>query len=110
MPHYMYRWQLKSDAVKGLVEAPVDREGPARTLVQAFGGKLLCYYYTAGEHDGLAIVEMPDHVAAAALSLRAASSGGFARFETCLLLTTQEAKTALERAKATAGDYRPPGH
>jgi uncharacterized protein with GYD domain len=109
MAHYLLRWQFSGAAAKGMVDRPQDRSGPARALVEAFGGTMLCYYFAFGEYDGIAIVEFPDAGSAAALSMRAASTGGFARFETTLLLTTKEAEAAMQKAKATAVDYRPPG-
>jgi uncharacterized protein with GYD domain len=109
MAYYLYRWQFGSGAAKGMVDKPEDRSAPARALVEAFGGKLHCYYFMFGDYDGMAVVEFPDAGSAAACSMRAASSGGFARFETTPLLTTQEAQAALKKAKTTAVDYRPPG-
>jgi uncharacterized protein with GYD domain len=109
MPHYMFRFQFKDSAVKGMVENPQDREGPARALLQSFGGRLVSYYFTAGEYDGFAIAELPDLGSAAALSLKVAATGTMARFETVPLLTTAEAQAAMQRAKTTAMDYRPPG-
>lgn len=109
MAHYLLRWQFKDSTTKGLVERPQDRTAPARTLVEGFGGKLLCYYFAFGEYDGLAICEFPDGESAAALSMKAAASGAFARFETTALLTAQEAEAAMRRANSTKVDYRAPG-
>lgn len=109
MPHDMVRFQFKDATVKGMVEHPEDREAAARALVEAFGGRLVCYYFACGEHDGIAIAELPDLAAAASLSLRVAATGAMARFETVPLLTTAEAQAAMARARTTATDYRPPG-
>jgi uncharacterized protein with GYD domain len=108
MPHYLYRWQWKDASTKAMTNAPHDRTGPARELVEGFGGKMLCYYFAFGEYDGLAICEFPDNGAAAAFSLKAASSGAFARFETTPLLTAHEAEEAMQRVKTSGVTYRPP--
>lgn len=109
MAHYLLRWQFSGAAAKGMVERPQDRSGPARALVEAFGGRLHSYFFVFGEYDGIAVAEFPDPGSAAALSMKAAATGGFARFETTLLLTPQEAEAAMQKAKATSVDYRPPG-
>ena len=110
MPHYMLRWSFKDSAIKALTDNPQDREAAARHVVEAFGGRLLSYYFVLGEHDGLGICEMPDTVSVTALSMRLGSSGTFARIETHALLTTAEAQRAMQKVKdAGAGSYRPPG-
>jgi uncharacterized protein with GYD domain len=70
---------------------------------------MLCYYFPFGEYDGLAICEFSDNGAAAAFSLKAASSGAFARFETTPLLTAEEAQGAMQRVKTAGVNYRAPG-
>lgn len=109
MPHYLFRWQWKDASMKALTDNPHDRTGPARELVEGFEGKMLCYYFAFGEYDGVAICEFPNDGAAAAFSMKAASSGAFARFETTHLMTTEEAQAAMNRVKTAKVNYRPPG-
>jgi hypothetical protein len=47
-------------------------------------------------------------VSAAACSMKAASTGAFARFETTALLTTTEAEAAMKKAKEAKVEYRAP--
>ena len=108
MAHYLLRWQFKDATARFMVEKPQDRTRPATDLVEGFGGKLLCYYFALGEYDGLGICEFPDHVSVAACSMKAASTGAFARFETMALLTAPEAETAMKQAKDAKVDYRAP--
>ena len=109
MSHYLIRWQFKDATAKGLIDKPQDRTGPAQALIEGFGGKMLCYYFALGEYDGLGIAEFQDNIAAVALSMKAASTGAFSRFETVPLLTAAEAEATMRKAKDTAVDYRPPG-
>ena len=109
MPHYLVRWQFKDATAKGFLEKPQDRTAPAKALVEGFGGKLLCYYFALGEYDGLGICEFPDNESVVAFSMKASSSGAFARFETTTLLTAKEAQAAMKRAQSSAVNYRPPG-
>lgn len=109
MPHYMYRWAFKDTTTRSLTETPVDREPHARQVIEAFGGKMLSYYFMLGEYDGFGVAEFPDTASAAACSMRITSSGSFAKFETHALLTTAEAKAAMQKVKDTKVDYRAPG-
>jgi uncharacterized protein with GYD domain len=109
MSHYLVRWQFKDSTAKGFLEKPQDRTAPAKALIEGFGGTMHCYYFAFGEYDGLAICEFPDNGSAAAFSLKASSSGSFARFETTALLTAQEAEAAMRRAQSANINYRAPG-
>ncbi|HTW28100.1 MAG TPA: GYD domain-containing protein [Acetobacteraceae bacterium] len=109
MAHFMLRWQLTAAAAKALVARPQDRTVQATTLFEGFGGKLLQYFFTFGEYDGLAICEFPDATAVAACSMAASATGAFSRFETVSLLTAKEAETAMQVARAAKiGGYSPP--
>ncbi|HXT77950.1 MAG TPA: GYD domain-containing protein [Acetobacteraceae bacterium] len=108
MSHFMLRWQFKDAAAKVLVNKPQDRTGPAKTLVEGFGGKLHGYYFAFGDYDGVIICEFPDSTSAAACSMTAAATGAFSRFETTPLLTAKEAEAALKRAHDTKTGYTPP--
>ena len=108
MPHYMLRWQIKDASAKAFVEKPQDRTAPAKTLIEGFGGKMLCYYFALGDYDGLAICEFPDNITVAACSMSAAATGAFARFETTVLMTAKEAESAMKKAKRAKTGYTPP--
>ena len=108
MSHYLIRWRFTDEAAKSLVETPQNRTAPARELIEGFDGQLLSYYFVLGEYDGLAICDFPDTVSVAACSMKAASTGAFARFETMALLTATEAKEAMKKAKNTKTDYATP--
>ena len=108
MSHYLLRWQFKDATAKAMVDSPQDRTAPATALVEGFGGKLLSYYFALGEYDGIGICEFPDAISVAACSMKAASTGAFARFETTTLLTAAEAETAMQRVKEATVNYRAP--
>ncbi len=108
MQHYMFRWQFNETSVKGLVAMPQDRSSAATTLVEGHGGKLLQYFFTLGEYDGVGIVQFPDLTSVTACVMTAMASGGFSRFETTALLTVQEGQAAMQKAHDTKPGYRSP--
>jgi uncharacterized protein with GYD domain len=60
-------------------------------------GKVEAFYFTFGKNDVLAIVEAPDNVSIAAVSLAIAAGGGF-RGQTTVILTPEEADQAVKKA------------
>ena len=66
MPRYMYQVAYSSEAWASLVKTPQDRIEAVRPAVRKLGGKIESAYYTFGDYDLIAIVSMPDNVAAAA--------------------------------------------
>lgn len=108
MAHFMLQWQFAGISAKGMVDKPQDRTGPAKALIEGFGGKLHHYYFAFGDYDGIGIVEFPDNTSAAACSMKAAATGAFSRFETRVLMTAKEAEAAMQKAHDTKTDYRPP--
>jgi len=72
--------------------------------VEGLGGRMECFYFTLGEPDAFAIVDVPDAVSIVAMSLAVNATGG-AHVSTTVLLTPEQID---EAAKKSVG-YRPPG-
>jgi len=71
------------------------------------GGRIESAYYAFGEYDVVGIMEMPDNVSAAALSLAASAGGAMKAIKTIPLMTIEEGIEAMR--KAAGSGYRPPG-
>jgi uncharacterized protein with GYD domain len=105
MPKYLLSVSYTIEGAKGLrTEGGTKREHVVRLSVEGLGGKLESFYYALGEYDVFAVVDVPDAVTVAALSLAVAASGA-ARCSTAPLLTASEMDHAAERKTA----YRAPG-
>jgi uncharacterized protein with GYD domain len=91
-----------------MVETPQDRAVQARSIVEAFGGKLHRYFFSFGEFDGVGIAEFPDNKSATAFILKATSTGAFTKFETTALMTTDKAQAAMQQAHDANPAYKPP--
>jgi uncharacterized protein with GYD domain len=73
-------------------------------LVEAAGGKLEGFYFAYGEDDVYVIMDFPDAVSGAAVSLTVNASGAV-RLSTVPLLTPEE----MDAASKKSIPYRPPG-
>lgn len=101
MAFYLFTGSYTTAAVKSFVEDPQDREVSARAAVEASGGKLHCFFWTFAPSDIIAIIEIEDDVAMAAVSLMVGAGGALAHGATTKLLTSAEALAAMARAKKT---------
>jgi len=108
MAWFLVRFQFNSASTKAMIENPHDRNGPAKTLVESFGGKLHHYFFSFGDYDGVGIAEFPDNKSAAAFSMKAGSTGAFSKFETTVLMPTLEAEAAMKQAHDSKSAYRAP--
>jgi uncharacterized protein with GYD domain len=82
MPIYISRGRFTSDAVKGMLAKPENREEAVAKLFKSVGGRLIGWYLTFGRHDWLVIGEFPDEKAATSAILAAAAGGSLSEIET----------------------------
>jgi uncharacterized protein with GYD domain len=106
MPLYLSRFSYTTDAIKALIQSPVDRGKAAAEAAESLGMKLIGFWYALGEFDGVILAEAPDNSTATALAMLVGGSGALSRFETTALLDMDEAQEAMR--KAAAATYRPP--
>ena len=107
MPVYMVQLAYTSDAWSNLVKKPEDRAKMARSLAESLNGRNLGSWVAFGEYDLVAIFDMPDHTAMAALAMAVAAGGAIKDIKTTALMTMDEAVKAMTRAQAV--EYHPPG-
>ena len=105
MAKYLVNASYTAEGLKGLMKDKASgRHAAVTKAIGALGGKLETFYYTFGDYDCFLIVDLPDNVSAAALSLRVSASG-LVRTRTTPLLTVAEVDQALQKGV----DYRAPG-
>src|SRR5437879_1729643 len=92
-----------------MVENPGDRTAAVTKAVETLGGKLESFYWSFGDDDFLGIIEAPDDIAAAAFSVAVGSTGSLRNLRTIKLISPEEGRKILEKAKATKAVYSPPG-
>ena len=105
MPKYLIQGRYTPEGLKGLTK---DKASGRKTAVQAamksLKGKLESMYFTLGSDDVVLIVEAPDNIAAAALSINVGSAG-LVNVRTTPLLSVDE----VDQALAMPSKYRAPG-
>ena len=79
MPLYMTQFAYTPEAWAALVDNPEDRSTPLLELLESMGGRLLGWYLSFGDYDGLTIVEALDDATAGAAVLAAARRGHLRR-------------------------------
>ena len=109
MPIFISRGRFTSDAIKGMLAKPENREEAVAKLFHSVGGRLVAWYLTFGHHDWLAIGEFPDASAAASAVLAAAGGGSLSDVETTIAMTAKEAFATFESAAKAAKAFRSAG-
>jgi uncharacterized protein with GYD domain len=105
MAKYMIQASYSAEGVRGVLkEGGSSRRATIAELAKNAGGSMEAFYFAFGREDVFVILDLPDNVAAAALSMAVAASG-LTRCKVVVLLTPEEID-ASTRMKAT---YRPPG-
>ena len=90
-----------------MVSSPEDRSGLIKSLMETVGGKFVSLDYCFGEFDVVLIMEAPDDIAMASLSMAVGASGAVTNFRTTVLIPTADGFAAAQKAKEIT--YRPPG-
>ena len=98
MPKFLAQGTYTFDGIQALVnQGGTARRAAVTKAVEALGGKVEAFYFAFGEHDIYAIVDAPDNVTAAALSLGIGASG-IGGIQTTVLLTPEEIDQAAGKA------------
>lgn len=105
MPKYLFHASYSTEGIHGLDgDSASGRRADVQTMVNAVGGKVEAFYYAFGMDDVVIILDLPDNVTAAAISL-STSATGLVRVRTTPLVTVEE----VDRALQVKLRYRAPG-
>jgi uncharacterized protein with GYD domain len=107
---YQLLFKYSDQAIKAMRENPQDRSTQAAKLFESLGGKMENIYFfpLGGEYDGMIIAQMPNDAALTALNFVTTPSGNFSKSQILPLMTADEFKGAMEKAKGTNTTYTPP--
>jgi uncharacterized protein with GYD domain len=108
MAKYMLVGGYTTESWKAMIENPTDRTAVARKIIEAVGGKLESFYWSFGDDDFVAIFDAPDDMSAGAAAIVVGSSGALRNVRTTKLITADESRKLLEKAKTAVSAYVPP--
>ena len=74
MPQYVVLWNWTDQGIRNVKDAP-NRINTFRTEMEKAGGKVIGFYSTAGQYDGVAILEAPDDETMMSVLLSLGSKG-----------------------------------
>jgi uncharacterized protein with GYD domain len=105
MPNYMFRASYSQAGLQGVMkEGAAARTEVVQKLCQSLGGRLVTNYWAFGSDDFIAIVELPDDIAAASAAMTVGASGVGSVTTTVLLTAAQ-----VDEARGRRATYRAPG-
>jgi uncharacterized protein with GYD domain len=105
MPAYLVQASYSIEAMQAMMKKPQDRTEVISAAIEKLGGKLVGLWLSFGDQDVVAIMEMPNNISAAAMSLAIAAGGALKSTKTTPLFTVAQAMSAMKKA-ATSG-YTP---
>jgi len=98
-----------AEAWSKMMDNPGDRTAAVTKVLAGLGGKLESFYWSFGDDDFLGIIEVPDDTAAAAFSVAVGSTGSLRNLRSIKLISLDEGRKMLDKAKAAKAAYAPPG-
>ena len=105
MPKYLVQANYVGEGIKGLLkDGGSSRLAAVEKAFESVGTKVEAFYYAFGDTDLFVIVDAPDNVTMAALSLTV-NATGTATVKVTVLLTAEEIDAATKKSPS----YRPPG-
>ena len=105
MAKYLVQANYVGDGLRGLLkEGGSSRRATVEKMVKSMGGAVEYWYYAFGDYDLYVIVDMPDKVTMASLSLTV-NAAGLVTVKTTVLLTPEE----MDEAAKKSPTYRGPG-
>ncbi len=105
MAKFLIKGSYSAEGTKGLLkEGGSKRRAVVAKVVEGLGGKLEAFYYTFGDADVVAIVELPDATTASAFSL-AVRATGTVEVSTTPLISAED----IDQACKKSVKFRAPG-
>ncbi len=105
MAKYLVMASYTAEGAKGVLkDGGTKRKQVAETLLRSAGGKVEAFYFALGQYDLYAIIDAPDIVSVATVSLAISASGAL-KTHTVTLMTPEE----IDQVAKKGATYTPPG-
>ena len=103
MISYLIQFSLSPAGWSEVLENPAAYRGDMlRGIVERFGGRIRDMWLTSGDCDCLVVLDLPDTVSAAAISIGYSATGRFKNIRVATLLTLEEGQKAILKATGPA--------
>jgi len=106
VPYYLVQASYTERYWDVLIKNPQNRVEALRPVIESLGGKIENAFLAFGDYDVVAILQMPENVNAAALSMALMAGGAVNKVKTTPLVTWEEGVEAMKKAHKAA--YQPP--
>jgi len=106
MAYFLIQVTYTQEAWTAMINNPQNRRDAIEPVIEKLGGNIVGSWFSFGDYDGVAVLEMPDNVSAAAFAHASSASGAVKTFKTTPLMTNNEAMDFM--TKAGQCGYQPP--
>jgi uncharacterized protein with GYD domain len=107
MAKFLVQAAYTPEAWATLVKNPQDRKKAVEPMIKDAGGKIEAFYFAFGQSDAVLIIDVPDNVSAAAISVAAAAGGALKSITTTPLLSVEDGLAVMKKAGKL--NYQAPG-
>jgi uncharacterized protein with GYD domain len=105
---YLVQLGYTPQAWASQIKDPKNRVEIVSKLLESMGARFEATYMAFGEYDIVFIMDAPDNVTAAAISMVVSAGGAVKSLQTTALITIEEGIEAMRRAGKAASAYQPP--
>ena len=106
MPVYMTEAKLSEESLTILSNKPSDRKKEVKKVIDAYGGKLIDFYWIFGEYDILTIYDAPDNSVAMAILMTLSAGGNVASHRSTILVPNDQAMKAMKLSGSKPTGYK----
>ena len=108
MAKYLLEVAYTPAAWAAQLKNPQNRVEIVGRLLEKFGGRFETAYMAFGEYDIVAVMDLPDNVSAAAVSMTVSAAGAIKAIKTTPLMSIEEGLQAMRAAGGATSAYQPP--
>ena len=108
MPRFMLEVSYTPEAWAAQLENPTNRIEILKPVLDSVGARFESAHFAFGDYDIVAVIDAPDNISAAALSLTFSSGGAVKAIRTTPLMTIDEGLEAMRRGARALVAYKSP--
>jgi len=108
VPKYLVQFGYTPEAWASQLQNPQNRVEIVSRLLESMGARFEATYMAFGQYDVVFIMDAPDNVTAAALSMVISAGGAVRNLQTTPLLTIDEGIEAMRKGGQAVATYLPP--